>query len=63
MKKQKWVQHRKYEALNMLTMGYSDEYLCEHGIGHEMGVHGCDGCCADPSFEKLYKKKSEKLKH
>lgn len=22
------------------------EAICEHGIGHHKGVHGCDGCCA-----------------
>ena len=21
------------------------EDICPHGIGHEEGVHGCDGCC------------------
>lgn len=21
------------------------EAICEHGIGHHKGVHGCDGCC------------------
>jgi len=33
------------------------EDTCIHGIGHEQGVHGCDGCCAG-----LYtkKKKNEK---
>lgn len=23
------------------------EAICEHGIGHHKGVHGCDGCCAN----------------
>ena len=23
------------------------EAICEHGIGHHNGVHGCDGCCSD----------------
>jgi hypothetical protein len=25
---------------------YSDgpEYACPHGVGHGIGVHGCDGC-------------------
>ena len=22
------------------------EAVCEHGVGHHWGVHGCDGCCA-----------------
>jgi hypothetical protein len=21
------------------------ELACSHGIGHQTGVHGCDGCC------------------
>jgi len=31
------------------------ELMCEHGVGHG-GIHGCDGCCADPSFKKAWKK-------
>lgn len=27
------------------------EALCPHGIGHHMGVHGCDGCCAHAPIE------------
>ena len=23
------------------------EAICEHGIGHHRGVHGCDKCCFD----------------
>ena len=38
-------EHRKYEALSILEMGYSDEITCPHGVGHEKGIHGCDGCC------------------
>ena len=26
------------------------EWLCEHGVGHGNHIHGCDGCCSDPSF-------------
>jgi hypothetical protein len=26
------------------------EQLCEHGIGHGVGVHTCDGCCLKPGF-------------
>lgn len=22
------------------------EAICEHGVGHHKGVHGCDGCCS-----------------
>ncbi len=21
------------------------ELACHHGIGHQLGAHGCDGCC------------------
>jgi hypothetical protein len=21
------------------------EAICEHGVGHHKGIHGCDGCC------------------
>ena len=21
------------------------EAICDHGVGHHNGVHGCDGCC------------------
>ena len=31
------------------------ELMCEHGVGHG-GVHGCDGCCADPEFKKAWKR-------
>lgn len=27
------------------------EAICEHGIGHHKGVHGCDGCCENCSKE------------
>ena len=23
------------------------EDICPHGIGHDRGIHGCDGCCTD----------------
>ena len=23
------------------------EAICEHGVGHHWGVHGCDSCCAN----------------
>lgn len=29
------------------------EDICPHGIGHENGVHGCDGCCKGLYTEKL----------
>lgn len=43
------------------------ELVCQHGVGHPssmlteargvewaewMGVHGCDGCCEHPNFQK-----------
>ncbi len=32
------------------------EDICPHGVGHENGVHGCDGCCTKMG---LYKKKKK----
>jgi hypothetical protein len=40
-----FVPHQKYEQTSILGGIVSDEILCPHGIGHEPGVHGCDGCC------------------
>jgi hypothetical protein len=28
------------------------EFACRHGIGHSVGVHGCDGCCKDKDFPR-----------
>ncbi len=33
--------------------GLRTEWVCDHGIGHHRGVHGCDGCCAKESQMKL----------
>lgn len=30
---------------DMHAKGFT-EAICEHGIGHHKGIHGCDGCCA-----------------
>lgn len=38
---------------------YKKELSCPHEIGHgdpKEGTHGCDGCCASPSFKKAWKK-------
>lgn len=41
---------------DMETSGRRTEWICPHGIGHHMGVHGCDGCCAnEPKMEKTTK--------
>lgn len=31
---------------DMESSGRRTEWICDHGIGHHRGVHGCDGCCA-----------------
>lgn len=36
-----WPRYARYDG--------KVEYRCPHEIGHG-GVHGCDGCCADPRF-------------
>jgi hypothetical protein len=70
--KKSWKKHRKYEAGpdligtgGMGTMLYSDEYLCSHGIGHDKGLHSCDGCCTtltDVDFDKLEKQEEKEKK-
>lgn len=49
MKKNKWIANHR--------LGGRIEFICEHGVGHYPqwykdgdGIHGCDGCCRDPSF-------------
>ncbi len=59
IKKDKFIRHRKYEQMSYGVMSYSYEYLCGHGVGHDMGIHGCDGCCNSPEFKKLYEKIKE----
>jgi len=34
-----------------INFGGEKEYSCPHDIGHG-GLHGCDGCCAHPSFKR-----------
>lgn len=45
----------KVEQVSFRTYHSEVELLCPHGIGHDMGVHGCDGCCSDKSFKKAWK--------
>lgn len=26
------------------------ETVCDHGVGHSVNVHTCDGCCGEPGF-------------
>lgn len=40
--------HWSFQRVNF---GGTKEYACRHGVGHG-GIHGCDGCCSDPSFPK-----------
>lgn len=70
-KKQKSVESSDLEESKWyLNPRFSDirpdgfvEVLCEHGIGHHKGVHGCDGCCADVPdhiWEQVTNDKSER---
>lgn len=36
------------------------EDICPHGIGHELGIHGCDGCCAELYNEIAHHKNGNK---
>ena len=47
-----WKKHNKVEPLSYGVWGSSEEYLCPHGIGHDEGIHGCDGCCSKLKFTK-----------
>jgi hypothetical protein len=35
-----WTRHYRDDKGNW-------EDVCVHGIGHEKGMHGCDGCCSE----------------
>ena len=36
------------------------EYSCPCGVGHCQGVHGCCGCCSNPSFVSMLKREDKK---
>ena len=38
------------------------EQTCKHGVGHEMGTHGCDGCCATMDLKSLSQRQVPKTK-
>lgn len=40
MKEDGWVRHYRNDK------GVWED-ICPHGVGHEKGIHGCDGCCKD----------------
>jgi len=35
---------------NRIAFSGHKEFECKHGIGHGLGIHGCDGCCKDKNF-------------
>ena len=44
---------RAYEDGAYWQIKYADgriEYVCKHGVGHGIHVHGCDGCCSRKDF-------------
>jgi hypothetical protein len=40
--------------------GRRTEWICDHGIGHHKGVHGCDGCCSKAPKDMWDKVSSDK---
>lgn len=42
-----WEPHGKFEQTGIKVGIVEQEWLCPHGVGHEKGTHGCDGCCAN----------------
>ena len=42
----KWTLTAPQNYRYMHSRGFI-EAICEHGIGHHKGVHGCDGCCKE----------------
>ena len=55
MKKDKELKDWHWPTLRTNTNG-ALERMCPHGVGHG-GIHGCDGCCQDKSYDKAIKKK------
>jgi hypothetical protein len=52
---------KKYNKVRWMDFSLMrQELYCEHGVGHGFHVHGCDGCCGDPSFAKEFKRWQKK---
>lgn len=45
-----------------LHPGIFIEAICDDGVGHHKGVHGCDGCCANAPKEIWDKVSSDEVK-
>lgn len=41
-----WTKNKRWDKLDENGKNVIED-VCEHGIGHELGIHGCDGCCAE----------------
>lgn len=46
-KKSKWSLHTRGGGPFDIHRYPFVEAICEHGVGHHKGVHGCDGCCSN----------------
>jgi hypothetical protein len=52
-KPDKWTLQKRWSDIRSNGL---IEVICQHGIGHHNGIHGCDGCCAicpDELWEKV----------
>lgn len=39
---QDWTLHSRWSDIRSNGL---IEAICPHGVGHHLGIHGCDGCC------------------
>lgn len=56
-----WTKNKRWDKFDE-NGKHVIEDVCEHGVGHEWGTHGCDGCCAGiyPAPEKQQQAPQEK---
>ena len=53
---------KKYNKVRWIDFSLMrQELYCEHAVGHGYHVHGCDGCCGNPSFAKEFKRWQKKM--
>jgi hypothetical protein len=41
---QQWSKHTRFDKKDEHGKNVVED-TCPHGVGHERGIHGCDGCC------------------
>lgn len=46
-----WAKNKVHSRVSDIR-GTMKEFICEHGVGHHNGIHGCDGCCDKPENQE-----------